>query len=67
MRKLIQEIVHPLLDLGPVLHPAMPLEDILAQPAPELLNGIEPGGIGGQPYGVDPGGARQGGQPVGGW
>ena len=33
MRELIQEIVHALFDLEPVLHPAMHLEDVLAQPA----------------------------------
>ena len=65
MRKLIQELMHPLLDLGPVLHPAMHLKDVLAQPAPELLNRIEPRGIGGQPHGFDPGVALQGGQHVG--
>ena len=55
MSELIQEIVHALLDLGPVLHPAMHLEDVLAQPAPQLLNGIEPGGIGRQPHRGDAG------------
>ena len=65
MRELIQEIVHALLDLGPVLHPAMHLEDVLAQPAPQFLNGIEPGRIGRQPHRYDPGVVFQGGQHVG--
>jgi hypothetical protein len=49
MSELIQEITHSLFDLRPVLDPAMHLEDVLAQPAPQFLNGIEPGGIGRQP------------------
>jgi hypothetical protein len=54
MRELIQKVMPPLFDLGPVLHPALHLEDVLAQPAPQLLKGIEPGGIGRQPHGGDP-------------
>ena len=65
MRELIQEIVHALLDLGPVLDPAMHLEDVLAQPAPQFLNGIEPGGIGRQPHRLDAGVGFQGRQHVG--
>ena len=65
MRKLIQELVHPLLDLGPVLHPAMHLEDILAHPAPQLLNRVEPRGIGGQPHRFEPRVARQSSQHIG--
>ena len=64
MRELIQKIMDPLLDLGPVLHPAMQLENVLAQPAPQFLDGIELRGIGGQPYRFNPRGARQGGQHV---
>ena len=65
MRKLIQEIVHPVLDPRPVLHPTMHLEDVLAQPAPQLLNGIEPGGIGRQPHRGDAGVAFQSRQHIG--
>ena len=43
--KLIQEIVHALFDVGPVLHPTVHLEDVLAQPTPQLLNRIEPRGV----------------------
>jgi hypothetical protein len=64
MGKLIQKIVDPGLDPRPVLHPALPLEDVLTQPAPQLLNGIEPGGIGGQLDRFDAGGALQGDQHV---
>ena len=64
MRKLIQEVVHPLFDLGPILDPTMHLEDILAQPAPQLLDGVKPGGIGRQPDRFDPRVICQGGQHV---
>jgi hypothetical protein len=50
MRKLRQEVSHPLFDLRLIFHPAMQLEHVLVQPAPQLLNRIEPGGIGGQPH-----------------
>ena len=54
MGELIQEIPHALFDLRPVLHPAMHLENVLAQSAPQLLNRLEPGGIGRQPDRGDP-------------
>ena len=63
--ELIQKSVDPLLDSGPVLNPAMHLEDVVAQPAPQLLNGVEPWSIGRQPDRFDPGVVRQGGQHVG--
>ena len=40
MNEWIQEIVHALPDLQPVLHPAMHLEDVLAQPAPSFSMGL---------------------------
>ena len=64
MRELLQEITHALFDLGPVLDPAMHLENVLAQPAPQFLNGIEPGGIGRQPDWFDAGVGCQGRQDV---
>src|SRR5215813_14108314 len=64
MSKLLQEIVHPLLDLRPGLDPAMHLEDILAQPAPQLLDGVEPGSIGRQPDRLNSWVARHSGQDV---
>ena len=53
MCKLIQEITHALFDLGPVLDPAMHFENVLAQPPPQLLHGVKPGGIGRQPDRLD--------------
>jgi hypothetical protein len=64
MRKLIQEVTHPLVDLGPVLDPAMHLEGILAHPAPQLFDGVKPGGRSRQPDRLDARGIGQGGQPV---
>jgi hypothetical protein len=58
MRKLRHEVLHVLLDLRPIFHPAMQLEHVLAHPAPQLLNGVEPGSIGRQPYRLDQGVAR---------
>src|SRR5262249_30856634 len=49
MRELLQKLSHPLFNQRPILDPAMHLEHILAHPAPELLNRIEPGGVGRQP------------------
>jgi hypothetical protein len=46
MRKLRQEVRYPLFDLRPIFHPAMQPEHVLAEPAPKLLNRMEPGGIG---------------------
>src|SRR6185369_9951744 len=65
MRELIEKSVDPVLDLGPVCDPAMHLEDILAQPAPQLLDRVEPRGIGRQPDRDDSGVVFQGGQYLG--
>lgn len=62
--ELFQESSHALFDLGPVLDPAVHLENIVAQPAPQFLNRIEPRGIGWQPDGLEAGGLCQGGQYV---
>jgi hypothetical protein len=59
LRKLLQEIPHALFDLRRIFHPAMQPEHVLAQPALELLNGIEPGSIGRQPHRLDAEIARQ--------
>jgi hypothetical protein len=65
MCELTQKIMHPLFNPRPVLHPTMPLEDVLAQPAPQFLDGIEPGRIGRQPDWGNAGVACQRGQHVG--
>src|SRR5262245_10647691 len=65
MRKLIQESMHALFDVGPVLDPAMPLEDILAHPAPQLFAGVKPRGISRQPDRLDARVVCQGGQDIG--
>jgi hypothetical protein len=38
MRELLQELTYSLFDLGPVLDPAVHLENILAQPPPQLFD-----------------------------
>ncbi len=57
--KLIQEGVDALTQRAPVVGQAVPLQHVLTQPAPELLDGIEPGGVGRQPHRFQPWQARQ--------
>jgi hypothetical protein len=65
MDKLIQEGIDLLTQLGPIISQTVPLEHVAAQPVPELLNGVEPGRIGGQPDGLQPRQLAQRGLDVG--
>src|SRR5260370_32570259 len=52
--ELIEEAVDLLTKLRPVVGEAMGLEHVAAQPMPQLLDGVEPGGGGRQPDGLEP-------------
>lgn len=59
-RKLIQEGVDALAQGGPVVGEPMEFEHVLTQPPPQLLDRVQPGGVGRQPDHLQPWQVSQG-------
>ena len=53
MSELVQKSGDSLFEGGPVVSKAMQMQDILAEPTPELLDGVELGSLGGQAEQLD--------------